>query len=922
MPRVHNCDVAGAPKLAGDALSAVQHRGTHLQIIASAGSGKTEVVAQRVADILADGGDPEGVIAFTFTERAAASLAGRISQRVAERCGQDFTDRLNGMFVGTIHAYCFRLLQEYLSEYETYDMLDEHRLAAFLTRESFRLGLKQLDGTLYKSIKAFTKNLDVVENELLEPGDLEEPFRSVLAAFYERLDTFRFLTYGRLIGIAVAELRNSATREAACGKVRHLIVDEYQDVNPAQEELIRLIAVPPVELCVVGDDDQSIYQWRGSDVSNIVQFKERYAARPFSIAVNRRSRPEIIRRANTISAGIPGRLPKEMLEFREPADTEVVAWRAPTEAEEASVIASTIGRIHERGYAYREMAILVRSSTCYPALLAALRDAGVPVMPGGRTGLFGDSHADLFGRTFAFLGGIGWRRGYGQASADDAATLAKGYTLLFDLSKSAGRAVQERLEGWREEAEAGTRAADLITEYYGLLAACGIKQWDLSDPGTASRLGILARCSAILADYESVRRRSRPDEDAPGEVIGGIDRGQRYYFWLASHIQNWAQSAYEGFEGEDDDDLDAVDLTTIHKAKGLEWRIVFVPSLSAKRFPSQYTGKPQDWLVPRSAFPAERYEGSTDDERRLFYVAITRARDWLSVSTHDTPNKQHVDPSPFLLAFHGGKPDHATELPLPDRARSSDGADDDVIGVTYSDLAMFKECGLAFRYRRLLGFEAPLNQALGFGRSVHHIMRRIAEEARSLGRVPTAEEIDALLDGSFVLPYASKPTHLQAKAAARRLVGSYTKKYGDDLFKVWAAERPFELHLPGAVVSGRADVILDENAGGDRPALAIVDYKTSADEADHFDLQLQVYADAGRREGLDVTAAYVHDLDKGERIPVDVSDGAVGHAEASVTQLLGRLRARDFSASPERARCTRCDVKEICPQRAGERRRS
>lgn len=247
LPRVHNCGVAGAPKLEGNALSAVQHRGTHLQIIASAGSGKTEVVAQRVADILADGGDPEAVIAFTFTERAAASLAARISQRVAERCGQDFTDRLNGMFVGTIHAYCFRLLQEYFSEYETYDMLDEHRLAAFLTRESFRLGLKQLDGKLYKSIKAFTKNLDVVENEMLEPGDLEEPFRSVLAAFYERLDTFRLLTYGRLIGIAVAELGNPATREAACGKVRHLIVDEYQDVNPAQEELIRLIAVPPVD---------------------------------------------------------------------------------------------------------------------------------------------------------------------------------------------------------------------------------------------------------------------------------------------------------------------------------------------------------------------------------------------------------------------------------------------------------------------------------------------------------------------------------------------------------------------------------------------------------------------------------------------------------------------------------------------------
>lgn len=126
----------GAPRLTGDALQAVLHRGSHLQIIASAGSGKTEVVAQRVADLLADGEAPAGIIAFTFTERAASELKARISARVVERLGAEALDRLGAAFVGTIHAYCFRLLQQHVPRYETYDVLDEKRLTAFLTREA------------------------------------------------------------------------------------------------------------------------------------------------------------------------------------------------------------------------------------------------------------------------------------------------------------------------------------------------------------------------------------------------------------------------------------------------------------------------------------------------------------------------------------------------------------------------------------------------------------------------------------------------------------------------------------------------------------------------------------------------------------------------------------------------------------------
>ncbi|MGH8297617.1 MAG: 3'-5' exonuclease, partial [Steroidobacteraceae bacterium] len=224
-----------------------------------------------------------------------------------------------------------------------------------------------------------------------------------------------------------------------------------------------------------------------------------------------------------------------------------------------------------------------------------------------------------------------------------------------------------RLESWKREVASPSGPADLIGAYYDLLGDCGVADWDLTAKGNVTRLGNLARCSAVLADYESVRRRARRDEEAPEKIVGGADRGDRYYFWLAVHIQNWARGEFEGFEGEDDLTLDAVDLTTVHKAKGLEWPVVFVPCVSASRFPSSHTGKRQKWLLPDGLFDPARYEGSENDERRLFYVAVTRARDWLSVSTHDSPNKRSVAPSKFLLEYAGGRLQQADELPLPPR---------------------------------------------------------------------------------------------------------------------------------------------------------------------------------------------------------------------------------------------------------------
>jgi DNA helicase-2/ATP-dependent DNA helicase PcrA len=178
--------------------------------------------------------------------------------------------------------------------YETFDVLDDHQLTAFLAGEAARLDLRRLDpkGRLFASIGRFLQGVDVVENELLDPAAMPEPLREVLI-LPPHLERSRLLTFGQQVVRAVRGLDRDDVRASIHADLRHLVVDEYQDVDPAQERLIELLTGRAVELCVVGDDDQAIYRWRGSDVSNIVTFAARYpGVATFEIVTNRRSRPE------------------------------------------------------------------------------------------------------------------------------------------------------------------------------------------------------------------------------------------------------------------------------------------------------------------------------------------------------------------------------------------------------------------------------------------------------------------------------------------------------------------------------------------------------------------------------------------------------------------------------------------------------
>jgi len=372
---------SGGFQLSREQQEVVDSRGKPLQVIACAGSGKTESISRRIASLIQEGVAPEGIIAFTFTTKAAAELKDRVYRRVESLMGTEFLGRLGPMFVGTIHGYCFRLLQDHVPQFGNYDVLDEHRHAGLLSREFQGLGLSKLGSKHWEPIRDFAKTADVIGNELIDVAQLTgTDIGSCYEGYVAMLTRFRFLTFSQIISKTVDVLGEPKVYERVRRPLRHLIVDEYQDINPAQERLIELLSAQPVELCVVGDDDQSIYQWRGSDVSNILNFAPTHSGtKTVKLETNRRSRPTVVEAANQFAGSIPSRLEKAMKPDREAGEVEVVTWCAPTESEEAEKITATMLNLREKGFRYQDMAVLYRSvRTSAPALIEALEQRGIP----------------------------------------------------------------------------------------------------------------------------------------------------------------------------------------------------------------------------------------------------------------------------------------------------------------------------------------------------------------------------------------------------------------------------------------------------------------------------------------------------------------------------------------------------------------
>jgi DNA helicase-2/ATP-dependent DNA helicase PcrA len=634
----------------------------------------------------------------------------------------------------------------------------------------------------------------------------------------------------------------------------------------------------------------------------------------------------IVHRADGFAQSILVRIAKLMKPTRLHDGPAIMPFRTEYADDEAAAVADSVLALHDEGVPFRDIAVLfrsVRSST--KPFIDAFRARSIPLTCGGRSGLFLQPEVQAAVKAHLWLGGTGW---YDPELGGEVELTPEGVAEELKQAFRSTQPVDEiagLLEDWASYIKKSKVSANLIDDLYRLFEFLGVNEWNPDDAETLPRMGALARLSTILADFEHVTRRGRYEVNEAGEreFKGGSDRGPEYYQRLAGYLRYYAQEAYEEFEGEDGTGVDAVQFMTVHGAKGLEWPVVFLPALQDRRFPASRAGRVAKWTLPDDVLAPEikeRYAGGEEEERRLFYVAMTRARDALYVSHFERTERMSSKRSRFVDTIYPLQlPAWAgPELP-PEIASRAAAAPSKPVSISLTELIRYEDCGYRFRLQRSIGFESQLVSELGFGRAIHHVLRRVAEEARERKRIPDLNRVNEILDAELYFPFANRSSEPLMKQKARNLVTRYLSNHRDDFERIWATERPFELHLPQGFLSGRADVILDRE-GGRPDSLAIVDYKSGTDSAsdENFRFQLQVYAAAARAEGLDVRGAYLHDLSakQAPRQPIGISAADCSSAIEKVTGLFGGLARRDFAAKPDTGKCERCEFQRICRKSA------
>ncbi|TDC92875.1 ATP-dependent DNA helicase PcrA [Saccharopolyspora aridisoli] len=350
---------------------AVTHTGSPLLVVAGAGSGKTRVLTNRIAHLLASGAHPGQIMAITFTNKAAAEM----KERVADLVGR----RANVMWVSTFHSMCVRVLRREAktlgmsSNFSIYDSDDSKRLITMIARE------QDLDSKRYPA-RTLSINISNLKNELITPedaaqqagNDVERKVAQVYAAYQRRLVESNAMDFDDLIMRTVELLQqHPAVAEYYRRRFRHVLVDEYQDTNHAQYALVRELVgtgptesgVEPAELCVVGDADQSIYAFRGATIRNIEEFERDYPqARSILLEQNYRSTQTILSAANAVIQRNPNRRDKRL--WSDAGDGEpIVGYVADNEHDEAAFVAGEIDKLVDQGEAtFNDIAVFYRTN--------------------------------------------------------------------------------------------------------------------------------------------------------------------------------------------------------------------------------------------------------------------------------------------------------------------------------------------------------------------------------------------------------------------------------------------------------------------------------------------------------------------------------------------------------------------------------
>jgi len=637
--------------------AAVEHVDGPLLILAGAGSGKTRVLTQRIAYLLEHNyAKPWQVMAVTFTNKAAGELKERLAQSIGGY-GRD-------VVVGTFHSICVRLLRREWRDigrdnFTIYDD-DDQTVVIKAVMSALDIGERQISPGAARVAISRAKN-ELIPPERFEPHTYHEEFvRRIYEAYQRKLRDSNALDFDDLIMQAVLLLQQNPERRAALSnKYRYISVDEYQDTNHAQYLLVKLLASEHHNLCVVGDDDQSIYGWRGADIRNILEFEKDYAdATVVKLEQNYRSTQTILDAAHAVVALNRARKPKRLWTENE-AGTLIHRYVALDEMQEGQWVAHEIRRLCGRGEAsLRDCAVMYRTNAQSRAIEDAFVREGIPYMLIGGTRFYERREIrDVLAylrvianpRDEASLNRIinvpprkigptvlaavrGWAAQQRMtqreviARADEIPGLpAAGLRSLTDFA-----AMLERLQ----EQSAAINVLDLLDD---VLASSGYAQWinNGTDEGD-ERWANVKELRSLALQYASM-----PPLDSLRELL-----------------ENVALVADTDRLPEPDDLVPAtegggkVTLITVHAAKGLEYPVVFITGLEEGLFPHS-----------RSHDDPARME----EERRLAYVGITRAKRHLYLVNARVRtvfgNVQHAIPSRFVSDIPSALLDDAVKQP-------------------------------------------------------------------------------------------------------------------------------------------------------------------------------------------------------------------------------------------------------------------
>lgn len=625
--------------------AAVVHSGSPLLIVAGAGSGKTRVLTHRIAHLLGERHvHPGQILAITFTNKAAGEMKERVEQLVGPRAG--------AMWVMTFHSACVRILRReskklgFTSSFSIYDAADSKRLMALVCRDL------DLDPKRFPP-KSFSAKISNLKNELIDEedfaaqasggtsqtesgGGFEKTLAQAYALYQSRLREANALDFDDLIMTTVSLLRAFPdVAEHYRRRFRHVLVDEYQDTNHAQYALVRELVgtsehpvdvppeaeVPPAELCVVGDADQSIYAFRGATIRNILQFEEDYPdATTILLEQNYRSTQTILSAANAVIERNESRRPKNLW-TNAGSGARITGYVADTEHDEAQFVADEIDRLTDAGEARAgDVAVFYRTNAQSRVFEEIFIRVGLPYKVVGGVRFYERKEVR---DVLAYLRVL--------ANPEDSVPLRR----ILNVPK---RGIGDRAEAMidalsQRERISFPQALKRVDEAYGMAARSSnaVKRFNTlmedlrtvveSGAGPATVLEAILERTGYLAELQAS---TDPQDETRIENLQELaavalefeqERGEGESVALSDFLEQVALVAdSDQIPDEDDDGSGVITLMTLHTAKGLEFPVVFLTGMEDGVFPHM-----------RALGQAKELE----EERRLAYVGITRARERL-----------------------------------------------------------------------------------------------------------------------------------------------------------------------------------------------------------------------------------------------------------------------------------------------------